>query len=115
MQKFKTQSLASSAIAAGISIVCGASAWAGEASDVFVPIKDSTSNDPAGMQLMIISIGILVTMVMAIFIVTTIYMMQGNKKTKARAAAARARAASAPAVSEPDADETATAGEDNQN
>ena len=67
-----------------ISIVCGAlsSAWAGEASDAFVPIKDSTANDPAGMQLMIISIGILVTMVLAIFTVTMVYMIKGNKKTR---------------------------------
>jgi hypothetical protein len=67
-------------IAIGVSIACGAAAVAGEASDAFVPIQDSTSRDPAGMQLMIISIGILVTMVLAIFTVTTIYMIKGSKK-----------------------------------
>lgn len=69
-------------IALGISIACGAAAWAGEATDAFVPIQDSTSKDPAGMQLMIVSIGILVTMVLAIFIVTTIYMVKGSKKNR---------------------------------
>lgn len=72
----------SPAIAIGVSIACGATAWAGEASDAFVPIQDSTSKDPAGMQLMFISIGILVTMVLAIFIVTTIYMVKGSKKNR---------------------------------
>ncbi|MBX3150216.1 hypothetical protein KF728_08730 [Candidatus Obscuribacterales bacterium] len=69
-------------IALGISIACGAAALAGEASDAFVPIQDSTSRDPAGMQLMFISIGILVTMVVAIFTVTTIYMVKGSKKNR---------------------------------
>ncbi len=69
-------------IAFGISIACGAAALAGEASDAFVPIQDSTSRDPAGMQLMFISIGILVTMVVAIFTVTTIYMVKGSKKNR---------------------------------
>ena len=69
-------------IALGISIACGAAALAGEASDAFVPIQDSTSRDPAGMQLMFISIGILVTMVVAIFTVTTIYMVKGSKKSR---------------------------------
>jgi hypothetical protein len=68
------------AIAFGISIAFGASAWAGEATDAFVPIQDSTSKDPAGMQLMIVSIGILVTMVLAIFTVTMVYMIKGGKK-----------------------------------
>lgn len=63
------------------STVCGAmsGACAGELGDAFAPIKDSTSNDPAGFQLMVISIGILVVMVGSIFTVTMIYMIKGKK------------------------------------
>jgi hypothetical protein len=81
---FWLNTLVLSVVTAVSSITCGAfsSAWAGEASDVFVPMKDSTSNDPAGTQLMIISIGILVTMVLAIFTVTIVFMMKSSKKTR---------------------------------
>jgi len=78
------KALTSAVLAGGINIIYGAlmPVFAGEASDIFVPIKDSTSNDPAGFQLMVISIGILVTMVGAIFTVTMIYMLKGNKKKR---------------------------------
>ncbi len=61
-------------------------AFAGELGDAFVPIKDSTSADPAGFQLMIISIGILVTMVLSIFTVTIVYMTKSKSKPVPRAA-----------------------------
>ena len=82
MQKFS--SLMSFVLAFCTSIVCGAmtGVYAGEFGDAFVPIQDSTSKDPAGFQLMIVSIGILVVMVMSIFIVTTIYLMKGKKQPK---------------------------------
>ncbi len=68
-------------------VACGITsvAYAGELSDAFVPIKDSTSTDPAGFQLMMISIGILVTMVLSIFTVTIVYMTKSKAKPVARA------------------------------
>lgn len=67
-----------------ISIVCGAlsKVSAAEFGDAFVQIQDSTTKDPAGAQLMVISIGILVTMVLAIFTVTMIYISKGSKKSR---------------------------------
>ncbi|MDZ4835239.1 MAG: hypothetical protein SGJ27_15790 [Candidatus Melainabacteria bacterium] len=79
MQTFKPAILAFCA-----SIICGAltKVSAAEFGDAFVQINDSTNKDPAGAQLMIISIGILVTMVLAIFIVTIVYMSKSSKKAQ---------------------------------
>lgn len=67
----------SSIISGAFSIAC-----ATEPGDAFVPISESTKADPAGAQLMIISIGILVTMVFAIFGVTIYYMVTAGKKKR---------------------------------
>ena len=72
--------------AVALSIVSGALsvAYAGEATDAFAPIKASTEADPAGMQLMFISIGILVFMVLLIFGTTIFYMTSSGKKRESR-------------------------------
>jgi len=79
MQEFKT-----ALVALCVSIICGAmtKVSAAEFGDAFVQIQDSTTKDPAGAQLMVISIGILVTMVLAIFTVTMIYISKGKKRPK---------------------------------
>ena len=84
MQKFKTTLAAIFAICS--SIIGGAmtSVSAAEFGDAFVQIQDSTTKDPAGAQLMVISIGILVTMVLAIFTVTMVYISKGSKKSRPR-------------------------------
>lgn len=80
MQRFKTTLAVFFALI--ISIVCGAvsGVTAAEFGDAFVQIQDSTTKDPAGAQLMVISIGILVTMVLSIFTVTIIYISKSGKK-----------------------------------
>ena len=80
MQKYDT--VRSTIIAIAVSIICGAmtKVSAAEFGDAFVQIQDSTTKDPAGAQLMVISIGILVVMVLSIFTVTMVYIMKSSKK-----------------------------------
>lgn len=54
-------------------------AVAGELGDVFAPIEDSTTTDPAGMYLMFGCIGLLVFLVSTIFVGTLIYMSKSKK------------------------------------
>jgi len=71
------------AIAGIIGIICGAMSPAlagGEASDAFAPIQASTAADPAGMQLMFISIGLLFVLVFSIFAGTMYYMCKDKGK-----------------------------------
>lgn len=82
MQKFKTTLAAFLAICSSIIFGALSKVSAAEFGDAFVQIQDSTTNDPAGAQLMVISIGILVTMVLAIFTVTMIYIVKSGKKNQ---------------------------------
>jgi len=65
-------------------ITCGgfAPAWA-DFKDALVPIQESTTNDPAGTQLMIVSIGLMGTVVLTLFTVTIIFITKGKKKPHA--------------------------------
>lgn len=67
-----------------LALVSSPEALAQGVSDALTPIMDSTENDPAGAQLMIMCIGLLVTLVMTIFGGTMYYMLRANKKPAAQ-------------------------------
>lgn len=76
------------AVGLKLSILSGAQspAWSGEPGDVFAPIQASTAADPAGAQLMIISITLLFMLVLSIFGGTMYYMFKDKEKQRRRQA-----------------------------
>ncbi len=66
-----------------LSLSSGA-AIAGELGDVLAPIQDSTTTDPAGAQLMIVCIVLLVGLVSTIFVGSLVYMSHDAKKKQSR-------------------------------
>ncbi|MBX9692193.1 MAG: hypothetical protein K2Z81_07410 [Cyanobacteria bacterium] len=82
----KTISLSTTALFVQFALVLfsTSAALAGELGDVLAPIQDSTSTDPAGAQLMIICIVMLVGLVSTIFIGSLVYMHRDNEKKQSR-------------------------------
>jgi len=74
-----------------LALVSSPEALAQGVNDSLAPIMDSTENDPAGAQLMIMCIGLLVTLVMTIFGGTMYYMLKSKKKPTAQNAAPAAK------------------------
>ena len=63
----------------GIAISASLPAWSQDIDHSLGPIKQAQSSDPAGFQLMIFCIGLLVFMVLGLFTGTMFYFMQGKK------------------------------------
>lgn len=64
----------------GIAFSTSLPAWAQNIDHSLGPIKQAQNADPAGFQLMIFCIGLLVFMVMGLFLGTMFYFMKGKKK-----------------------------------